>query len=209
MCGVWLGLFVPSSVQAVASDATLLTSHQAQPEDTIRGLILRYNCVRSMIQYGALREDFRRANPQIQHSGQLALHDVVRVPGKIAARSGACLNADVLQMVRVEFENLGTQEAVRIYMDGPILPEVFLLKREPPHRVVCDFDGALPHPDLQREIFCPGRLIRSIRVGHEDKPFKRARIVLEIDEAVAGHVEQVLFEQQSLFVLTVHEFYAP
>jgi len=70
---------------------------------------------------------------------------------------------------------------------------------------VCDFDGALPMADLPREILCQGRMVQKIRVGHEDKPFKRARIVLDVVEPLIGRIEQEFFEQESLFTITVFE----
>ena len=46
---------------------------------------------------------------------------------------------------------------------------------------------------------------QKIRVGHEDKPFKRARIVLDVVEPLIGRIEQEFFEQESLFTITVFE----
>lgn len=207
--GWWLCCFclgtMPIYAQAEESASTRLVPHQVQKTDTIRGLLLRYSCVRSMTQYSALREEFRHANPQILHSGHLASQASVLVPGTRATQGTACLRADTVQVVRVECEHFGAQDCVRIYVDGPVLPEVFLLKHEPPVRVVCDFDQAVLLSDIPKEIDCAGRLIQRVRVGHEDTPVARARIVLEINPALAGEVEQTFFEQQSLFMLTVHE----
>jgi len=117
----------------------------------------------------------------------------------------ACLFFEEQRIVRVEFEAFASAERVRIYLDGPVLPDLFTLKTALPVRVVCDFDGALPAADLAREIPCDGRMVRKIRVGHEDKPFKRARIVLDVEEPLIGRIEQEFFEQQSLFTITVFE----
>ena len=38
-----------------------------------------------------------------------------------------------------------------------------------PVRVVCDFDGALPEAGLQRDVDVQGRMIRRIRLGHEEE----------------------------------------
>jgi hypothetical protein len=70
---------------------------------------------------------------------------------------------------------------------------------------VCDFDVALPQVDLPRDIACEGRLVKRIRVGHEDKPFKRARVVLDIEEPLVGRIEQEFSEQQSLFTIMLFD----
>lgn len=62
-----------------------------------------------------------------------------------------------------------------------------------------------PQSDLPRDIACNGRLVHRIRVGHEDKPFKRARVVLDVEESLIGRIEQEFFEQESLFTITIFD----
>lgn len=171
--------------------------------DSIRSILLRHNCVRSMAGYSQLREEFARLNPTLLHSGLLVAGQDIRIPRDDT--TGACLKPAPARVVRVEFEAGATSEKIRVYLDGPVLPDLFMLKKPSPRRLVCDFDETLPREGLQREIQTKGRLVRKIRIGHEDKPFHRARVVLELEESLAGQVEQLFFEQESLFVLTVRE----
>lgn len=171
--------------------------------DTIRGLILGANCVASMEDYSRVREAFAGLNPELTHSALLKPGSEVPVP--VLFKGRGCLSFREQRIVRVEFEGGGDAERVLVYLDGPVLPDVFTLRQTQPVRVVCDFDGALPEAGLQRDIDAGGRMIRKVRVGHEDKPFRRARVVLDVDDAVAGRIEQEFFEQRSLFVLTVRE----
>lgn len=202
---VWaLGLCVAalvlgSIVPAWAGSAT----HRVVSGDTIRSILLRHNCVTSMAGYSRLREEFTRLNPELPHSGALVAGQDIRTPHN--DRAGACLPLTLARVVRVEFEAGTTSEKIRIYLDGPVLPDLFMLRNQSPHRLVCDFDETLPRAGLIREIPTQGRLVRKIRIGHEDKPFHRARIVAELEDALAGQIEQLFFEQESLFVLTVHE----
>lgn len=179
--------------------------HKVVEGDSIRGLILGANCVKSMSDYVRAREAFAGKNPELLHSGLLAPGTIVAVPVLTAPRGKGCLSFREQRVVRVEFEGLGSAERIFVQLDGPLLPEVFTLDKTSPVRVVCDFDGALPETGLQRELDTGGRMIRKVRVGHEDKPFKRARVVLEVDDSVAGRIEREFVEQESLFILTVHE----
>jgi hypothetical protein len=157
-----------------------------------------------MSQYFSVREAFTGLNPGVFHSALLVPGTEVSVPVLFKSAAG-CLAFREQRIVRIEFEGAGAVEKVLVYLDGPVLPDVFTLKQTQPVRVVCDFDGVLPEAGLQREIDTPGRMVRKLRVGHEDKPFKRARVVLEVDDTLAGRITQEFFEQESLFVLTVHE----
>lgn len=177
--------------------------HKVVAGDTIRGLILETNCISSMSEYTRAREAFAGLNPGLSHSEMLKPGTEVPVP--VLFRNKGCLDFREQRVVRVDFESRGNMEKVFVYLDGPVLPDVFTLRQTQPVRVVCDFDGALPEAGLQRDVDVQGRMIRRIRLGHEDKPFKRARVVLDVDDAVAGRVELEFFEQTSLFVLTIHE----
>ncbi len=174
--------------------------------DSIRSLLFSANCFGSMAEYSRARAIFSELNPGVGFSGELVPGSTIRVPvfPKKTERE-VCLPFKDQRVVRVEFEAGTGAEKIRIYLDGPVLPDMFLLNRTRPVRVVCDFDGALPLTDLPREIPSQGRLVRKIRVGHEDKPFRRARVVLEIEETLTGRIEQEFFEQESLFVITVNE----
>lgn len=178
-------------------------THRVVPGDTIRGILLAYNCVSSMATYGQLRDEFARLNPDAPYSGALMEGQEVTVPR--FPGGGACLRESTERVVRVEFETGTISETVRVYLDGPVLPDLFMLKNQSPHRLVCDFDGTLPGEGLPREITTHGRLVQKIRVGHEDKPFRRARVVLDLVDPLIGTVEQYFFEQESMLVLTVHE----
>lgn len=48
-------------------------------------------------------------------------------------------------------------------------------------------------------------MIRKVRIGQEERPYPRTRVVLEMDKNLAGRIEQEFFEKESLFVLTVFE----
>lgn len=178
--------------------------HQAREGDSIRGLLLRYNCLSSMLEYAQARETFARLNPGILHSGQLTVGSVLSVPSIKAGKKG-CMAFENARIVRVEFESAFLAERVRIHLDGPVLPNLFMIDKISPVRVVCDFDGALPRPGLAREVDCQGRMIHKIRIGHEDKPYQRARVVLDVDENLTGRIEQEFFERESQFVLTIYE----
>lgn len=177
--------------------------HKVVAGDTIRGLILKANCITSMSDYSRVREAFAGLNPALAHSEMLQPGSEVPVP--VLFKGKGCLAFREQRIVRVEFEGRGAVEKVLVYLDGPVLPDVFTLRQTRPVRVVCDFDGALPEAGLQRDMDVPGRMVRRVRLGHEDKPFKRARVVLDVEDALAGRIEQEFFEQHSLFVLTVHE----
>lgn len=198
-----LGLCVMVLILANVPARAESTVHRVVAGDTLRGILTRYNCVRSMARYSQLREEFARLNPAIFHSGMLVEGMDIQVPR--GDKGGGCLQGALARVVRLEFEAGTTSETVRVYLDGPVLPDLFMLKTQSPHRLVCDFDDTLPRADLVREMPVEGRLVRKIRVGHEDKPFRRARIVLELEDVLAGRVEQFFFERESLFAVTVHE----
>lgn len=179
------------------------TMYRVAEGDTIRSILLHATCVASMNEYSGLRAEFARLNPKIFHSGMLATGQEVLLP-RGEHRKG-CAQIRLGQVVRVEFEPGATSEKVLIYLDGPLLPDLFLLKNQSPHRLVCDFDEALPGEDLKRDLVAPGRLVRGLRIGQETAPFRRTRIVLDLEENLVGQVEQIFFEEESLFVLTLHE----
>ena len=180
-------------------------SHKVVEGESIRQLLLKNNCVTSMVEYATIRDAFAKLNPGIFHSALLLPGSTVSVPVVADGAGKACLALEEQRIVRVEFESLATFERVRIYLDGPVLPDVFTLKTALPVRLVCDFDMALPQEGLPRDIACEGRLVKRIRVGHEDKPFKRARVVLDVAEPLVGRIEQEFFEQQSLFTITLFD----
>jgi hypothetical protein len=197
---LWLRTVCPGGVQAAGPETI---RHKVAAGDTIRGLILGANCISSMSDYSRAREAFAGLNPALAHSEMLQPGSVIAVP--VLFKGKGCLAFREQRIVRVEFEGGGAMEKVLVYLDGPVLPEVFTLRQTRPVRVVCDFEGVLPEAGLQRDVDVPGRMIHRIRLGHEDKPFRRARVVLDVDDAVAGRIEQEFFEQHSLFVLTLHE----
>lgn len=202
-------LFVSWSDCAVSAEEFGTRAHRVAAGDSIRSLLLGSVCVTSMQEYVRAREAFAKLNPAIMHSGLLAPGSTVSVPAGQRKSVRGCLPFTEQRVVRVEFETVTSGERVRIYLDGPMLPDVFTLKSDlnpgVPARVVCDFDGALPRAGLTREMPVKGRMVHHLRIGHEDKPYKRARIVLEIDESLTGRIEQEFVEQESLFLLTVHE----
>ena len=203
-CFFWIFFLIWPCDYLLAGDSST-KKHKVAAGESIRGLLLQYGCISSMLDYAKAREDFAKLNPGIFHSALLAPGATVSMPVSAKDSGGGCLSFAEQRIVRVEFETTASAEQVRIYLDGPVLPDLFMLKKEPPVRVVCDFDGVLPIEGLPREILSQGRIIRKIRVGHEDKPFKRARVVLEVDEALTGRVEQEFFERESLFLITIHE----
>lgn len=180
-------------------------SHKVVEGESIRQLLLKNNCATSMAEYATIREAFAKLNPGVFHSALLLPGATVSVPVLAGGEGKTCLAFEEQRIVRVEFESLASSERVRIYLDGPVIPDVFTLKTALPVRLVCDFDGALPEPGLPRDIASEGRLVKRIRVGHEDKPFKRARIVLDVEEPLIGRIEQEFFEQQSLFTITLFD----
>jgi hypothetical protein len=201
---LWI-LFASCPLGHIHAEEHSVRVHRVVEGDSIRQLLLKYGCVTSMGEYAKVRDVFTKLNPGIFHSALLTPGADVSVPVFKENSGNACLLFEEQRIVRVEFESMGSAERVRVYLDGPVLPDVFTLKTALPVRVVCDFDGALPKPDLIREIPCDGRMVRKIRVGHEDKPFKRARIVLDVVEPLIGRIEQEFFEQESLFMITVFE----
>lgn len=198
-------LFIACTAGSALAAGPAAVKHKVVEGDSIRGLILSANCVTTMSEFTRAREAFAQLNPELFHSALLVPGSTLSVPVLFKKPGRGCLSLREQRVVRVEFESLGTAERVLVYLDGPVLPDVFTLKQTRPVRVVCDFDGALPEAGLQREMDTGGRMVRKLRVGHEDKPFKRARVVLEVDETLTGRIVQEFFEQESLFILTVHE----
>lgn len=182
-----------------------LLAHKVVAGDSIRSLLLTYSCVRSMSDYAKIKEEFVKVNPGVTFSGELKAGGTILVPAAGSKKDGGCLSPEELRLVRVEFEILPGKELIRLYLDGPVLPDMFMLRDSMPLRMVCDFDVTLPAAGLQREMETQGRLVRRIRVGHQDKPFKRARVVLELDQDQAGRVDQEFFEKSSMFLITVRE----
>ncbi len=178
--------------------------HRIVAGDSIRAILLRYNCITSMREYVHARRAFAQLNPAVAHSGALVPNARVRVP-VYRKQESSCLRFREGRIVRIEFEVHEAKEKVSIYLDSPVLPDLFMLDGVPPGRVVCDFDGTLPENGLRRDVECHGRLVRRIRVGHDDKPYKRARVVLDVEHTLFGHVDQKFFEQDSVVVLTIHE----
>lgn len=202
LCVVFLWVVLACPLASLAGQQ--IQAHRVAPGDSIRSLLLRHGCVRSMEAYATARQELSRLNPGLTHSGMLVPGSTIRIPSR-GKKGGRCLTYAEQHVIRVEFEATPRAERVRIYLDGPVLPDAFTLKTTLPVRVVCDFDGVLPLSELPRAMDCQGRLIHKIRVGHEDKPFPRARVVLDIDQSVAGRIEQEFFEQESMFQITVHE----
>lgn len=178
--------------------------HELGAQDSISSLLLRYTCITSMDDYRQAQEAFGQLNPGIVYSDQLQVGATVLVP--VFKKPGpGCLSYQSGQILRVEFEPGIKQEVVRIYLDGPVLPHVFTLKDQDSSRLVCDFDGFLPQTDLERHYEPQGRLIHKIRVGHQDKPLARARVVLELDPGVDTKIQNEFMDHESIFVLTIIE----
>ena len=201
---LWV-LFASWPLPSLFAAEHAVRSHKVVEGESIRQLLLKNNCVTSMVEYARIRDAFAGLNPAIFHSALLLPGSTVSVPVFADGPNKTCLTLEEQRIVRVEFESLASFERVRIYLDGPVLPDVFTLKTALPVRLVCDFDAALPQDGLTRDIACEGRLVKRIRVGHEDKPFKRARVVLDVEEPLVGRIEQEFFEQQSLFTITLFD----
>jgi hypothetical protein len=202
LCSIFLVLCAPGILFS-ADQATRV--HRVAEGDSIRQVLLQYACVTSMGEYAEFRDAFLKLNPDILHSGLLIPGADIKVPVWTKKSKKSCLVFEEQRIVRVEFEPLTSAERVLVYLDGPVLPDVFTLKTAEPVRVVCDFDGTLPQTDLIRDIATDGRMVHRVRVGHQDKPFMRARVVLDVDESLIGRIEQEFFEQESLFSITVFD----
>ncbi len=201
---LWI-LFVSCPLGSLFAAEQAVRSHKVAEGESIRQILLKNNCVTSMAEYVKVRDAFAKLNPAVFHSALLVPGATVSVPVLAQGAGKICLAPEEQRIVRVEFESLASAERVRIYLDGPVLPDVFTLKNALPVRLVCDFDGALPQVGLPRDFACEGRLVKRIRVGHEDKPFKRARVVLDVEEPLIGRIEQEFFEHQSLFTITIFD----
>ncbi|MDO9584635.1 MAG: hypothetical protein Q7J24_16240 [Desulfomicrobium sp.] len=206
LCCILVAFCIPGSLFASEQSVRV---HRVAEGDSIRQLLLQYGCITSMGEYAEIRDAFSKSNPGIFHSALLTMGADVSVPVSAKKSGKSCLVFEEQRIVRVEFEALTSAERVLVYLDGPVLPDVFTLKTAVPVRVVCDFDGALPQSDLPRDISCDGRMVHRIRVGHEDKPFKRARVVLDVEESLIGRIEQEFFEQESLFTITIFDASSP
>lgn len=202
MCSIFLVLCAPGILLSSDQSARI---HRVAEGDSIRRVLLQYACVTSMDEYAKLRGAFSKLNPDIIHSGLLASGADIQVPLWAKKSKKSCLVFEEQRIVRVEYEAFASAERVLVYLDGPVLPDVFTLKTADPVRVVCDFDGTLPQSDLTRDIAADGRMVHRVRVGHQDKPFMRARVVLDVDESLIGRIEQEFFEQESLFTITVFD----
>lgn len=203
LCQVLI-VFLGGIAVALAAEDFKRQEYRVKEQDSIRSIILTHTCITSMPEYIRARKVFGTLNPQIFYSHQLQAGSLVTVP--IFQRpSPGCLAFRPVQIMRVEFESRGNKEQVYIYLDGPVWPDLFTLPDQSQTRVICDFDGALPGHDLEREYEVPGRLVRKIRVGHETKPFVRGRVVLETDPALTGEILSRFVEHESVFVLTIVE----
>lgn len=177
-------------------------SHRVAAGETIRSLILENNCITTMLDYSRAREAFAEFNPTVPYSLELKQGSSVTVPTGAGNTGSGCLTYREQKIVRIDFESNSLGEQIRVYLDGPVIPDLFVLKNDPV-RVVCDFDGVQPAADLQRAIDCNGRMVQRVRVGYEEKPLKRARIVLDVNDQTVGRIEQEYFEKESLFLITV------
>ncbi len=95
-------------------------------------------------------------------------------------------------------------ETVKVDLDRVFVPETFVLEGEKP-RIVCDFFGATLHPDVAKEIVVNGQYIEKIRVGAYENPERKLRIVLDLKVGNDYEVQQVFFEKESLYSLSVLE----
>ena len=87
-------------------------------------------------------------------------------------------------------------------MNDPVVAE--RAARDGVTRAWAAVDAVMDH-GLAREMDLQGRMIRKVRIGQEERPYPRTRVVLEMDKNLAGRIEQEFFEKESLFVLTVFE----
>lgn len=177
-------------------------AHRVAAGETIRSLILKNNCISTMLEYSRAREAFAQFNPAVPYSLELKPGSTVTVPASSGAAGSGCLAYREQKIVRIDFESNSLGEQIRVYLDGPVLPDLFVLKNTPV-RVVCDFDGVQPAADLPRALECNGRMVQRVRVGYEEKPLKRARVVLDVNDKTVGRIEQEYFEKESLFLITV------
>ena len=95
-------------------------------------------------------------------------------------------------------------ETVKVDIDRVFVPETFVLEGEKP-RIVCDFFGATLHPDVAKEIVVNGQYIEKIRIGAYENPERKLRIVLDLKVGKDYEVQQVFFEKESLYSLSVLE----
>ncbi len=94
------------------------------------------------------------------------------------------------------------QESVKILLDRFSPPETFVLEGENP-RIVCDFFAAVPHPDIEPEMVLKGDFISKIRIGAYAEPEKKVRVVLDLVPSKNYEVQQIFFEKENLYVLSV------
>ena len=93
-------------------------------------------------------------------------------------------------------------ETVKVDLERVFVPETFVLEGDRP-RIVCDFFGATLHPDVKKEIAVNGQYIEKIRIGAYENPERKIRIVLDLAVGKDYEVQQVFFEKESLFSLSV------
>ena len=70
---------------------------------------------------------------------------------------------------------------------------------------MCDFFGATLHPDVKKEIVVNGQYIEKVRIGSYENPERKLRIVLDLVVGKDYEVQQVFFEKESLYSLSVLE----
>ena len=127
------------------------------------------------------------------HSNFVAMAKAGEKPGQTGPAMINAIGADTSEK---------DMETVKVDLDRVFVPETFVLEGDRP-RIVCDFFGATLHPDVKKEIAVNGQYIEKIRIGAYENPEKKIRIVLDLAVGKDYEVQQVFFEKESLFSLSV------
>jgi len=94
-------------------------------------------------------------------------------------------------------------EKVLFELSGFHPPQTFTINGDRP-RLVCDFKKARLGPGVKPQVSVNGTLIKDIRIArHQGHPSK-VRIVLDLVPDRAYEVEQIFYQQESQFILTLN-----
>ena len=106
----------------------------------------------------------------------------------------------------IEFKSISaTEERVLFKLNGAYHPEVFGIEGENP-RVVCDFpDMRVDDKTVKSLIDTNGKYVRNIRVGLHSTPTLKVRVVLDLTPANDYDIEQMLYKEENLFVIAIHQ----
>lgn len=112
------------------------------------------------------------------------------------------INKELIE-IRVELAE-GGPEKVFFLVNGFYPPRYLALEGDSP-RIACDFFGARLGKGVGRCIEVNGRLIQQIRTAVHGGKEPKVRVVLDLVPGKSYDVEQIFYQKDNLYVITVKE----